>query len=90
MYISPGFVARCGLTGQANPQLRTLTQRQGIEVAQEKEQNEGANRSWVDIHTVRDILRHRDEAGMTPGAIEKMLKLKSGVVDRLGLAVKNA
>lgn len=44
----------------------------------------------MDIHTVRDILRYRDEGGMTPGAIEKMLKLKSGVVGRLGLAVKNA
>lgn len=41
-------------------------------------------RQFLDAVTIRQALSMRDRQGIKPGDIERILRLKKGVVDRLG------
>lgn len=41
-------------------------------------------RQFLDVHTIRQILMLRDDRGLSTKEIEDQLRLKPGVVDRLG------
>jgi len=76
-----------------NPQLRTLSRRQQLADDQLEESTNPATRSkrsWVEVGTIQEILRLRDEQGWEPEKIEKQLGLAKGVVGRLGKHVSLA
>ncbi|PKX92922.1 uncharacterized protein P174DRAFT_452184 [Aspergillus novofumigatus IBT 16806] len=73
----------------ANPALLVLTARQtAAKAAQEEAEQIGrpgfAGREFVDAWTIRQALTMRDRQGLSLGEIEGMLKLKKGVLGRLG------
>lgn len=41
-------------------------------------------REFLDAMTIRQVLSMRDRQGLAPGDIERLLRLKKGVVGRLG------
>lgn len=72
-----------------NPALLVISARQKIAKAAESEaeafgrQSHGG-REFLDALTIRQALAMRDRQGLPNGEIEKLLRLKAGVVDRLG------
>ncbi|GFF54064.1 conserved hypothetical protein [Aspergillus lentulus] len=73
----------------ANPALLVLTARQtAAKAAQEESEQIGrpgfAGREFVDAWTIRQALTMRDRQGLSLGEIEGMLRLKKGVLGRLG------
>jgi hypothetical protein len=70
----------------ANPALFAISARARITKAaeQEAEQFGRDGREFLDVHTIRHALRMRDKQGLSAIEIEKALRLKKGVVERLG------
>ncbi|GMG11134.1 unnamed protein product [Aspergillus oryzae] len=73
----------------ANPALLVVTARQKIAKAAEREveltgRQGFTGREYLDALTIRQALSMRDRQGMPSGEIERLLRLKKGVVDRLG------
>ncbi|KNG85582.1 hypothetical protein ANOM_007246 [Aspergillus nomiae NRRL 13137] len=73
----------------ANPALLVVTARQKIAKAAEREvelvgRPGFAGREYLDALTIRQALSMRDRQGLPAGEIERLLRLKKGVVDRLG------
>ncbi|KAE8158975.1 Oligosaccharyltransferase subunit Ribophorin II-domain-containing protein [Aspergillus tamarii] len=73
----------------ANPALLVVTARQKIAKAAEREvelvgRPGFTGREYLDALTIRQALSMRDRQGMPSGEIERLLRLKRGVVDRLG------
>ncbi|KAL2818819.1 hypothetical protein BDW59DRAFT_165355 [Aspergillus cavernicola] len=73
----------------SNPALLTITARQRINKEADQEAEElgrdtFAGRSYLDALTVRQVLELRDRSGVGDGEIERVLRLKEGVVGRLG------
>lgn len=66
-----------------------VTARQKIAKAAEREveltgRQGFTGREYLDALTIRQALSMRDRQGMPSGEIERLLRLKKGVVDRLG------
>ena len=77
---------------QKNPQLRTLSRRHELETQQLDDMTNPETRqkrSWVDVGTIREILRLRDISKWPPEKIERELGLAPGVVKRLGPHVRD-
>ncbi|KAK7962381.1 uncharacterized protein PG986_003206 [Apiospora aurea] len=71
-------------TPQQNTTLNALDARQRIQEAVDvQSQNPSAGREYVDVGVLRQILAMRDRGSAAPD-IEKRLRLKSGVVARVG------
>ncbi|KAE8380945.1 Oligosaccharyltransferase subunit Ribophorin II-domain-containing protein [Aspergillus bertholletiae] len=73
----------------SNPALLVVTARQKIAKAAEQEVDMlgrpgFAGREYLDALTIRQALSMRDRQGLPSGEIERLLRLKRGVVDRLG------
>ncbi|PYI28348.1 hypothetical protein BP00DRAFT_403156 [Aspergillus indologenus CBS 114.80] len=73
-----------------NPALLTVTARQRITKAAEEEvDNLGrpdfVGREYLDALTIRQVLAMRDRQGLPAREIERVLRLKRGVVERLGV-----
>ncbi|PIG88845.1 hypothetical protein AARAC_011491 [Aspergillus arachidicola] len=73
----------------ANPALLVVTARQKIAKAAEREveltgRQGFTGREYLDALTIRQALSMRDRQGMPSGEIERLLRLKKGVMDRLG------
>ena len=73
----------------ANPALLALNSRARItkEAEQEAESFGRSNhtgRKYLDVLTIRQILNTRDQQNLNNLEIERLLRLKSGVVDQLG------
>ncbi|PYH47321.1 uncharacterized protein BP01DRAFT_421656 [Aspergillus saccharolyticus JOP 1030-1] len=73
----------------ANPALLTVTARQQITQAAEAEtdamgRRDFAGREFLDAFTIRQVLAMRDRQGLPAREIERVMRLKSGVVERLG------
>ena len=72
-----------------NPSLLVVNARQRITEAAEKEaeefgrQNHGG-REFLDVLTIRQAISMRDRQGLSARDIESTLRLKKGVMDRLG------
>ncbi|PKY02034.1 hypothetical protein P168DRAFT_306248 [Aspergillus campestris IBT 28561] len=72
-----------------NPALLTVTARQQLTKAAEQEtdalgRSNFAGREFLDTMTIRQVLNMRDRQGLPPREIERLLRLKKGVVERLG------
>ncbi|EAW10334.1 uncharacterized protein ACLA_048030 [Aspergillus clavatus NRRL 1] len=72
-----------------NPALLVLAARQKIATAAEAEVEEigrpgFAGREFLDAFTIRQALTMRDRQGLSEGEIEGVLRLKKGVLERLG------
>ncbi|OJK03924.1 hypothetical protein ASPACDRAFT_1885397 [Aspergillus aculeatus ATCC 16872] len=72
-----------------NPALLTVTARQRItQAAEEEVDNLGrpdfVGREYLDALTIRQVLAMRDRQGLPAREIERVMRLKSGVVKRLG------
>lgn len=73
----------------SNPALLVLSARQRITKAAEQEAEEVGRpsfkgREFVDALTIRQALAMRDKQGLAEEEIESMLRLKRGIVGRLG------
>lgn len=73
----------------SNPALLVVTARQRIAKAAEQEaeafgRQSHAGREFIDALTIRQALSMRDRQGRSAEQIEQALRLKSGVVGRLG------
>ncbi|OJJ40971.1 hypothetical protein ASPWEDRAFT_75630, partial [Aspergillus wentii DTO 134E9] len=73
----------------SNPALLTVTARQRIAKAAEKEAEEYGRgsfggREYADALTIRQALTMRDRQGLSKRDIESMLKLKKGFMDKFG------
>ncbi|MCJ1306361.1 hypothetical protein MMC25_000003 [Agyrium rufum] len=73
-----------------NPALQIYNARSRMGAAAEQEfaslgKASFAGREFLDVVTIKQILIMRDERGMPAKEIEEALKLKSGVVNRLGM-----
>ncbi|PYI04039.1 hypothetical protein BO78DRAFT_373732 [Aspergillus sclerotiicarbonarius CBS 121057] len=73
----------------SNPALLVFSARQRITKAAEQEAEamgkmDFAGREFLDALTVRQVLAMRDRQGLGEAEIERMLRLKGGVVGRLG------
>ncbi|RAL16000.1 uncharacterized protein BO97DRAFT_383925 [Aspergillus homomorphus CBS 101889] len=72
-----------------NPALLVVTARQRIAKAAEAEADEMGRqnftgREFLDALTIRQVLAMRDRQGLPAGEIERVMRLKKGVVERLG------
>ncbi|KAL1966452.1 hypothetical protein VTN77DRAFT_4594 [Rasamsonia byssochlamydoides] len=73
----------------ANPALLVLASRAKITKAAEEEaesfgRQSHEGRQFLDVLTIRQALSMRDKQGLPDGEIERLLRLKKGVVARLG------
>jgi hypothetical protein len=73
----------------ANPALLVLSSRARIAKAAEEEaesfgRQSHAGREFLDVLTMRKVLSMRDRQGLSETEIERLLRLKKGVVGRLG------
>ncbi|KAF9885816.1 hypothetical protein FE257_012287 [Aspergillus nanangensis] len=73
----------------ANPALLVFTSRQRVTKAAEQEADavglpSFAGREFLDAFTIRQALSMRDRQGLPEGEIEQMLRLKKGVLGKLG------
>ncbi|PWY66970.1 hypothetical protein BO83DRAFT_419416 [Aspergillus eucalypticola CBS 122712] len=73
----------------SNPALLVFSARQRLTKAAEQEfeamgRSGFQGREFVDAFTIRQVLSMRDRQGLSAGEIERLLRLKSGVVGRLG------
>lgn len=73
----------------ANPALLVLSSRAKIAKAAEEEaesfgRQSHEGRQFLDVLTIRQALSMRDKQGLPDGEIESLLRLKKGVVARLG------
>ncbi|PLB54632.1 hypothetical protein P170DRAFT_505365 [Aspergillus steynii IBT 23096] len=81
--------AQPAITPASNPALLVYHAREQInKIAKYEVENIGrpsfAGRQFLDAVTIRQALSMRDRQGIRPGEIERILRLKKGVVDRLG------
>ncbi|KAL1959672.1 hypothetical protein VTO42DRAFT_1258 [Malbranchea cinnamomea] len=72
-----------------NPTLLALSSRTNLARAAEKEleslgRTSYAGREFLDVMTIKQILAMRDRQGVKPEVIERHLRLKEGVVGKLG------
>lgn len=72
-----------------NPALLVLSSRARIAKAAEQElesvgRQGHQGREFLDAMTIRQVLSMRDRQGLAAGEIERLLRLKKGVVGRLG------
>ncbi|PYH97237.1 hypothetical protein BO71DRAFT_427308, partial [Aspergillus ellipticus CBS 707.79] len=72
-----------------NPALLVFSARQRLTKAAEQEaeamgRTNFAGREFLDALTIRQVLAMRDRQGLKAGEIERLLRLKHGVVERLG------
>jgi len=77
------------LPDSANPTLLVVSSRARITKAAEREaellgRQSHEGREFLDVQTIRQALAMRDKQGLPAGEIERLLRLKSGVMDRLG------
>jgi hypothetical protein len=75
--------------GRPNPAVSLLTARYRLAEEAEREfaslgKASAGGRQFLDVITIRKVLEMRDEKGLQEGEIERRLKLKKGVVGRLG------
>ncbi|PWY86030.1 hypothetical protein BO70DRAFT_428105 [Aspergillus heteromorphus CBS 117.55] len=73
----------------SNPALLVFSARQQLARAAEQEaeamgKTQFAGREFLDALTIRQALAMRDRQGLAPGEIERLLRLREGVVGRLG------
>ncbi|OJJ44557.1 hypothetical protein ASPZODRAFT_18134 [Penicilliopsis zonata CBS 506.65] len=76
----------------SNPALLVVTARQRLTQAAEREaeafgRQSHAGREFLDILTIRQALSMRDSQGVPEAEVEKVLRLKKGVLSRLGRGV---
>jgi hypothetical protein len=71
----------------SNPALLTVKARTRISQAAQKELEDvghGAGRQFLDAFTISQALAMRDQQKMPRREIERLLRMKEGVMDRLG------
>lgn len=85
----PGTPMQTVFPEGANPAMHIFAARQRATKAAEREAEEfgrtsHGGREYLDALTIRQALSMRDRAGVPPGEIERALRLKEGVLGRLG------
>lgn len=75
---------------RSNPAIAVLESRSQLQAEADKEFLEAGRRGhdgrqFLDVGMIRQILVYRDEKGRTAAEIERVMGLKKGVVDRLGM-----
>ncbi|KAI1932236.1 hypothetical protein LOZ66_002166 [Ophidiomyces ophidiicola] len=76
-------------SASSNAALGTLSARSNLSRLAEQElesfgKQSHAGRQFLDVVTIKNIVTMRDREGLSPAQIEKYLRLKAGVVERLG------